>query len=320
METKRNPTDEDSRAANRGEVGAGEAQLGRSGRALLQTAGRPPDVISAPPGLPPPPAWSAPPPPGLGLPARPPRAAPCRRPRPSPPGIRRCFFFSIFTSEFLSPRIGQNLGRRGPRVSPAPGVGAAAGTGEEKSKKGRVGAASDRQTRSIFLEVFAGHATLSAAVRDEGLEIGMPIEIRRGRHHDLSDRRLQRFVKAELRRGKIWALHLATPCTVWSVARRTGTSSTNWGTSLATFTRAVLRLCRKHGVLFTLENPLSSGLFRWKPIRRELERAEAEFIRYDNCAYGANYLKPTCIATNIPEMSQLSRLCPGKHYHEHLER
>ena len=125
-------------------------------------------------------------------------------------------------------------------------------------------------------------------------------------------------MKDQIRRGKVWARHLATPCTVWSVARRTGTSSTNWGTSLGVFSRAVLKLCRKHGVLFTLENPSSSGLFRWEPIRRELERAGAIFIRYDNCAYGANYLKPTFIATNIPEMKQLSKLCPGNHYHEHL--
>ena len=172
--------------------------------------------------------------------------------------------------------------------------------------------------KPVFLELFAGHATLSAAVRDEGLGIGTPIEIRRGPHHDLGNRRLQRFVKDQIRRRKIWALHLATPCTVWSVARRTGTSSTNWGTSLGVFTRSVIRLCRKYGVLFTLENPLSSGLFRWGPIRRELKQAGAYFIRYDNCAYGANYLKPTLIATNILEMKQLSRLCPGNHYHEHL--
>eukprot|EP00972_Heterocapsa_arctica_P021498 3162845-Heterocapsa_arctica.AAC.1 len=68
-----------------------------------------------------------------------------------------------------------------------------------------------------------------------------------------------------------------------------------------------------------LENPASSGLFRWAPLERLSRRCKASLITYDNCAYGSCFKKPTSLLGTLPGMSKLQRRCAGGHWHEHLQ-
>eukprot|EP00959_Pyramimonas_sp_CCMP1952_P374893 7850965-Pyramimonas_sp.AAC.1 len=101
---------------------------------------------------------------------------------------------------------------------------------------------------------------------------------------DVSKPRAQRhIIKGLLRRGLVWYLHLGTPCTTWSRARTTGSSSAVLGgLQLAKFTLDLIKLCKRYGVLYSLENPRSSRLFTWEPLRKELQIQNAIFVRYDN--------------------------------------
>ncbi|CAK0812038.1 unnamed protein product, partial [Prorocentrum cordatum] len=152
----------------------------------------------------------------------------------------------------------------------------------------------------FVLEIFAGCAAFSAACQEADLNIGCPIEISRGPHMDVSRQRTQRHIKGLVKQGLVWYLHLGTPRTTWSRARTTGSSSAALGgLQLAKFSLGLIKLCKQYGVLYSLENPRSSRLFSWKPLRKELQSQNAIFVRYDNCAYGAGYLKPTLLATNM---------------------
>eukprot|EP00959_Pyramimonas_sp_CCMP1952_P068902 1438357-Pyramimonas_sp.AAC.1 len=73
---------------------------------------------------------------------------------------------------------------------------------------------------------------------------------------DVSKQRTQRHIKGLVKRGLVWYLHLGTPRTTWSRARATGSSSAALGSlQLAKFSLGLIKLCKKYGVLYSLENP-----------------------------------------------------------------
>ena len=62
---------------------------------------------------------------------------------------------------------------------------------------------------------------------------------------------------------RLWFVHFGTPCAPWSVARG-GKKRPADAAALrcARVTLRLLELCVKHGVHLSLENPVSSGLFK----------------------------------------------------------
>eukprot|EP00972_Heterocapsa_arctica_P041191 6071614-Heterocapsa_arctica.AAC.1 len=52
---------------------------------------------------------------------------------------------------------------------------------------------------------------------------------------------------------------------MWSVATPDRSAHAQQGMAAARFTCRVIRLCEKHGVPWTVENPNSSGLWKWGP-------------------------------------------------------
>ena len=119
----------------------------------------------------------------------------------------------------------------------------------------------------------------------------------------------------------VWFVHLGTPCKGWSVARTTGKHSKTVKLSYDTvrFTVRVIRACHRSGVKFSLENPLSSRIWKHPQIEKVLKTCRATAVDFDCCQYGCSFLKPTRIVTNESWLGALSRRCSGGHVHERLQ-
>ena len=144
-----------------------------------------------------------------------------------------------------------------------------------------------------------------------GLRLCVPLDKNNGAHFDVGDPHVQAVVLSWLLAGKIWYVHLATPCTQWSRARTTGNSLV--GSAAIDFTVAVLNAVAEKRLLFTLENPRGSGLFEEPRVQLCLQRLACKRVLYDNCAFGANYKKSSELRTNVESLDCLHRLCPQEH-------
>eukprot|EP00959_Pyramimonas_sp_CCMP1952_P031729 665704-Pyramimonas_sp.AAC.1 len=87
------------------------------------------------------------------------------------------------------------------------------------------------------------------------------MDLVKGPQFDITDPKVQRVVIGWIRSGAIWLMHLATPCTRWSIARSSGTAEPAGGLAAARFTVRLIQECRRSGVHFTLENPQRSRLW-----------------------------------------------------------
>ena len=124
-----------------------------------------------------------------------------------------------------------------------------------------------------------------------------------------------------IRSGKLWYIHFGTPCTAWSVTTASTSKPKHEALGL-TAIRVTLRLvaeCFRHNVFWTLENPWSSGMFRYAPVARLLRRPSVAHAYIDMCEYQAHYKKPTAVIGTLPELHLLSRSCLGGHVHDILQ-
>ena len=181
--------------------------------------------------------------------------------------------------------------------------------GQTASTAGHTGVRAElcRPPQQVALEIFAGCMRLSGALASQGLRLAMPIEKEVGVWCDVEDERVQTCVLQWLQTQQVWYVHLATPCTKYSRARTTGTKDLS--RTPLDFTAAVLKIVHKRKLLFSLENPSHSGLFREPAIRKHLEDLGAVSLEFDACAWGANYKKSTEIRTNVPALTNLQKFC-----------
>ena len=92
----------------------------------------------------------------------------------------------------------------------------------------------------------AGCMAMSAGVAASGLRTAVPLELNRGKIFNVCDVRIKSFIIERIRRGKVWALCLGTPCTRWTTANTTGRfgrSSDSAGLQCAWATVEILRVC-----------------------------------------------------------------------------
>lgn len=178
---------------------------------------------------------------------------------------------------------------------------------------------------SAFLELFAGTAHLSDAVKKAGCRVLPAFDIAKGKHFNLLDKGIQEVIIGLIRGKHIWCVHFGTPCTAWSRARhgiknhKKARRKEHFAIATALFTARAIRECIKHGVLFTLENPTSSRLWQFKPIEDLFRERHVCFFSFDLCRYGMPYKKRTSLMTNEPSFRELGLLCCGGHVHEHLK-
>ena len=172
---------------------------------------------------------------------------------------------------------------------------------------------------AIFLEVFSGCGGLSKALKGCKLE-SFEFEILNGNQYDVSKRDVQLLILRWVRQGKVWGLHLGTPCTIWSIARtRVGDTPKNrrkerLGRMFAHFTSELCQLASKLGIPWSIENPKTSKI--WKgPLHSLHALPGVAEIFYDMCMYGSCFKKPTKLLTTFVSLARISKLCDGSHQH-----
>eukprot|EP00438_Fugacium_kawagutii_P005728 Skav230032 [mRNA] locus=scaffold261:318609:321503:- [translate_table: standard] len=172
-----------------------------------------------------------------------------------------------------------------------------------------------------FLELFSGSSRLTSAVDMKGLRVAVPFELKNGKQFDLTKKSVQQLILAWIRDKRFWFIHLGTPCTQFSIAKTSKSSSKMLSVAMncVKFTARVIRLCAQHSVFFSLENPKTSKMFLVPCIRHALRDAGAFFVEFDCCRYGCTYKKSTLIATNCDILHSLGLKCNcSQRYHDQL--
>ena len=114
-------------------------------------------------------------------------------------------------------------GEDGARKAHLPGVpGPCSSASPAVAHPDLVDALSPDPKRRFVLELFAGCSRTIACCLEVGLSVCCPLELSLGRWRDLTDRRMQRVIVNWITSGRIWLLHMGTPCTRWSGACTTG--------------------------------------------------------------------------------------------------
>ena len=175
-----------------------------------------------------------------------------------------------------------------------------------------------------FLELFSGTGRLTEAVQANGLFVLPDFEIGKSKCFDLTCSDTQELLFNYIRRREVWFVHLGTPCTVWSRARhnlkdfKKARRKEAVGVALALFSACVIRECLAAGIHFSLENPQTSRLWDFGPIRDLFLDKRICFFTFHMCAWGAPYKKPTSILADLHSLLSLACRCPGDHVHEQL--
>ena len=176
----------------------------------------------------------------------------------------------------------------------------------------------------FFLEMFSGTARLSKAMSEAGLPCLEDIEVGKGPTFNMLRKTSQKAVLRLISLGLILYCHFGTPCTVFSRARH---NIKNWrkarqkeleGVTLALFTARCVRALVRRGCFFSIENPVTSTLWHFEPIRSIFKLQNVIFVRWHMCEYGAGYKKGTGLLTNVSALSGLHRSCQGGHSHQQL--
>ena len=161
---------------------------------------------------------------------------------------------------------------------------------------------------------------------------------------DLTRPGAQRLVRAWLRSGLIWGVHLGTPCGTWSRARDRGpvrvvggppgwpgrlrSAEHPWGlpevqhprdvaalaagNALAKFSISVARQCRNLEIPFGIENPFSSRLWTLPGMRAIRGWPHAFWACTDFCQDGVPWRKPTGLLGYRVNMHDAARQCSGR--------
>ncbi len=181
------------------------------------------------------------------------------------------------------------------------------------------------------LEIYAGCCRWSGAVAEAGLNVFVPIDRAKGKHAwaDTNNPWVRAVLLVAIDLGRIWYVHLATDCRTRPGARTTGTTPVPVGPVF--FTMQVLRAVVNYNlraksseaspwqlpfIYMSIENPWPSNLFSLGDMQSLLATLDTITIKYDCCAYGANYKKRSQLCTNMKALARLGKLCchpPGTH-------
>lgn len=169
--------------------------------------------------------------------------------------------------------------------------------------------------RCGMVEFFAGSGNLSAACKSRGIPVVASLDIKHGAHHDMTRKSTQDFLCRLILLGNLFYCHFGTPCAVFSIARKGLRNFTlahlkeRISCELAFFTAKMCELCFSVGTLWSIENPLSSALWEFFPIKLLMARSDVYVVDFPMCAFGADYRKWTRVITNIPGLCSLQREC-----------
>jgi hypothetical protein len=161
----------------------------------------------------------------------------------------------------------------------------------------------------VFLELFSGVGHLAGSMARQGGAV-LRWDITMGPMYDVLDLNNQKLIRGWVMAGLVWAVHLGTPCTTFSVARRPAVRSmifpmglpglseidagkVSVGNDLLRFSIGLLKICRRMGAPCTLENPASSLLFKTPSFIEVAALSGFSSAQCDYCMFGTPWKKPT---------------------------
>lgn len=176
----------------------------------------------------------------------------------------------------------------------------------------------------FVLELFSGSGRLTLRIEREGLAALDAFEIYNGWEFDLCRPQTQALVLELARAGLLWYIHAGLPCTVWSRARHgirnfeKARAREAVAVELTMFVAALFRIQSRKGWYWSIENPATSRLFEFRPVVELFGLPHVIWFKWDMCAYGEAYKKPTGLLTNLAPLQVLARRCCGGHKHVQL--
>ena len=204
-------------------------------------------------------------------------------------------------------------------------------TGEAKKEEGD----------TVFLELFAGEAGLTKAVQKLGFKVMEPGDINVAGNVkvnlDLLNNNHFKAIKKLVKSKKVRWLHAAPPCKTFSRARRSDglmrlkrlrseehpeglepkSELVKEANLLAGRAAQLALLQYKAGGAFTLENPETSLIWKYKPVQRLLKLEGVKLYSGDQCEFNGEYKKPTSWLGWAPFAEVLCKRCRGEPEHDH---
>ena len=164
------------------------------------------------------------------------------------------------------------------------------------------------------VDLFGGTGGVAKAVRKLGLN-AMVVDRNLGPAFDLLSEVAVRSVLRGLSRGEVVGLMIATPCTTWSIAKRTPqtlrTKGEPWGVGyfvsedarkqleegnqLMRNTLRIIALAMKMNIPWIFEHPATSYVFDTEEWQRLLSSLGVWSARIDQCSFGTRWRKRTRI-------------------------
>ena len=184
----------------------------------------------------------------------------------------------------------------------------------------------------LFLDVCSGVNSPLSAVFRAARWWSLPVDCQiGGAFHDLTDERVVDRLVALVAAGLVSFMHLAPPCSTFSVWMRmcswsTRSSSHPWGVEpLAkkevvgnACMRAAIRLVRaalQSGTPWSLENPAGSLAWSTPELTSICQLPGVAVVDFDWCQFGRPWRKRTRLVGTLKNLSSLGRRCGGGHEH-----
>ena len=191
------------------------------------------------------------------------------------------------------------------------------------------------RTSKPFLELMAGTCRLANAVAERGVP-AESFEITRSVVEDIMSTANTSSIRNRIKRRRVSGIWIGITCASWSRARRGNPNKRGFppplrddtvqgiwglvnvsdkdqdriwlGNKLALWTASIIRLAIRHRVPITIENPMTSRLWIFPPIAKEVSRATS-VITFDACQYGTPWKKSTKLASWNIDLSPLEKRC-----------
>ena len=209
-------------------------------------------------------------------------------------------------------------------------------------------------TDLLFVEIFAGTARLSKAVKELGVEV-LPVDKTSSRasqiyiaQYDLTDpAQMEDFMEVlAVEKRRILAVHLAPACGTASKAREKKLASwakkgfkipkplrsaqkpmgvdglegldkirTESANLVYAATARIIRFCVQHGIVCSVENPENSLFWLFPDIQQIMQSIGGFSISFHNCMHGGKRKKLTKWWATQDVFSSLQSLCDDQHQH-----
>ncbi len=165
----------------------------------------------------------------------------------------------------------------------------------------------------IALEVFSGSGRLTGELHARGWQ-AHALDIVHGAAEDFSRREVRRMLLRKIWAREVAYVHLAPPCSTFSIARTPPIRSRQCpfglpglGNRLARFSLQVLKVCLRMEIACTLEQPQSSWMLRLPPFWNFRRRTGVPEVTLDFCMYGEMWRKRTTIIAVRLDLAGLHR-------------